>query len=610
MTTPANNMTISLTDPFSGSLTNLWSSSGNGVTNVYQYDVLGRLTTVVASNVVAATYGYDVVGNLQTLRYANGVTNLYQYDSRNRLTNLVWRLHLKNRANFGYTVGPTGNRTALVETVAGIGCTYNWAYDYLYRMTGETFNGTGFAGSPSVTYGFDAVGNRTNRTSTVSGINPRAPTYTTNDWLASDAFDSSGNTTNSGTANYQYDALNHLTNANNGQILITYDGDGNRVSKTVNGTTTYYLVDDRNPSGYAQVLEEYQGSSLSRVYNYGLALVSQRQASSGTISYYGSDGHGSTRFLTDVNGIVTDSYTFDAYGLLLSSTGQGTTNNYLYCGQQFDSDLGFYYLRARYYKPDSGRFWTMDTSEGDTDDPLSLHKYLYCQGSPVNRIDPKGLADFALRIIYAGVDTGTSFGVLGDPETWGGGAAGVWYTLGDDFSRANVVVGPVGESDNLFAAVSGKIASLNLKPGTDRITKITIYGHGAGGYLGTWNNGSSAITLASLQSKTPTPQLSLMKYLNPWTSGHCDVSLQACFQAVDGDGKKMMALMAQLLNANVTGFDDEVAVKGWGNQWTVDSKGNWTMKKGSPFKGSWADVGADMDAIGDFLGDLGSVSMQ
>jgi hypothetical protein len=52
----------------------------------------------------------------------------------------------------------------------------------------------------------------------------------------------------------------------------------------------------------------------------------------------------------------------------------------------------------------------------------------------------------------------------------------------------------------------------------------------------------------------------------------------------------MMALMAQLLGAKVTGWDDEYAVHGWGNEYTVDSKGNWTVKKGKPYKGSWADM--------------------
>jgi RHS repeat-associated protein len=239
------------------------------------------------------------------------------------------------------------------------------------------------------------IGNRTNRTSSIAGIANQSPVYNANDWMTgSDQYDNNGNTTNSASNAYQYDVLNQLTNVNNGQILITYDGDGNRISKKVGGTTMYYLVDDRNPSGYAQVLEEWTSTgtpALSRVYNYGMALISQRQVSGGTVSYYGADGHGSTRFLLNTSGGITDTYTFDAYGLLTASSGS-TPNNYLYCGQQFDTDLGFYYQRARYYKTDSGRFWTMDSYEGDNEDPLSLHKYMYCQANPVNMDDPFGNA--------------------------------------------------------------------------------------------------------------------------------------------------------------------------------------------------------------------------
>jgi len=352
------------------------------------------------------------------------VTNLNQYDSRNRLTNSVWRSVSTALALFAYTVAPTGNRTALAETVNGTSHNYTWSYDYLYRLTSEGLGNLG-----TVNYGFDQAGNRTNRTSSVSGINYQTPTYTANDWLASDTYDTNGNTTASGTANYQYDLLNHLTNVNSGQILFTYDGDGNRMSKTVGGVTTYYLVDDRNPSGYGQVVEEYTGTSLSRVYNYGLALVSQRQVSGGAVSYYGVDGHGSVRFLTDGSGTVTDTYQYDAYGLEVGNTGS-TPNNHLYSGQQYDPDLGMYYLRARYYKPDTGRFWTMDTYGGGNEDPLSLHKYLYCQGNPVNRWDPSGLdPSFTLGGFSVSASIGTTIDALGMPTLTRAFAVAMFRTI-------------------------------------------------------------------------------------------------------------------------------------------------------------------------------------
>ena len=64
-----------------------------------------------------------------------------------------------------------------------------------------------------------------------------------------------------------------------------------------------------------------------------------------------------------------------------------------YRGEQYDSDLGLYYLRARYYNPATGRFMSRDPEDGNTIDPSSLHKYLYGGGDPINRIDPSGRAD-------------------------------------------------------------------------------------------------------------------------------------------------------------------------------------------------------------------------
>ena len=172
-----------------GTLTSLESGTGGGMADAYQYDLQGRLTNVTANGTAAAAYGFDAVGNLQSMRLGSGVTNLYQYDSRNRLTNLVWKLNSTSLASFAYIVASTGNRTALTETLNG-SRTYGWTYDLLYRMTGETMSGIG-----AVNYQFDTVGNRTNRTSTVSGLGNQAFIYNPNDWSNNtDTYDSNGNT--------------------------------------------------------------------------------------------------------------------------------------------------------------------------------------------------------------------------------------------------------------------------------------------------------------------------------------------------------------------------------------------------------------------------------
>jgi RHS repeat-associated protein len=74
---------------------------------------------------------------------------------------------------------------------------------------------------------------------------------------------------------------------------------------------------------------------------------------------------------------------------------RSTPNVYLYLGEQFDPDLGLYYQRARYLSTPTGRFWTMDEFAGNSDDPLSLHKYTYTEDTPANGTDPTGFDDLA-----------------------------------------------------------------------------------------------------------------------------------------------------------------------------------------------------------------------
>jgi len=80
---------------------------------------------------------------------------------------------------------------------------------------------------------------------------------------------------------------------------------------------------------------------------------------------------------------------YDAFGNLIHSTGT-TPNVYLFAGEQYDPDLHLYYNRARYLNTNTGRFWTMDSDEGDLQTPLSLHEYLYAEGDPADNTDPSG----------------------------------------------------------------------------------------------------------------------------------------------------------------------------------------------------------------------------
>ncbi|MCP4976198.1 MAG: RHS repeat-associated core domain-containing protein, partial [Maribacter sp.] len=152
---------------------------------------------------------------------------------------------------------------------------------------------------------------------------------------------------------------------------------------------------------YAQVIAETDDLNTINVeYIYGDDLIGQDRQASG-YSYYLYDGLGSTRYLTDSLGTVTDSYDYDAFGIELNRTGV-TDNDYLFAREQFDSALDNYYLRARYYDPGVGRFTQMDEWMGNNSDPVTLHKYLYANVDPVNTIDPTG--NFGLSDISASLN--------------------------------------------------------------------------------------------------------------------------------------------------------------------------------------------------------------
>ena len=70
-------------------------------------------------------------------------------------------------------------------------------------------------------------------------------------------------------------------------------------------------------------------------------------------------------------------------------------------GEQFDPNTNFYYLRARWMDPNNGRFISVDQFGGYKSIPISLHKYLYGNVSPVNFSDPTGR--FTLSSVMATV---------------------------------------------------------------------------------------------------------------------------------------------------------------------------------------------------------------
>ena len=292
----------------------------------------------------------------------------------------------------------------------------NYTYDNAWRLTNEAISGDPVtANNGNLSYLLDAVANRTSLTSTLAALSNQSFIYDANDRILSDISDANGNTLTSGGKSYTYDFLDRLVTANGGTTL-TYDGDGSRVARNASGVATRYLIDDQTPVGFTEVAEEVVAGLVTRRYAYGMNRISQTLGPN--TSYYLYDGGGSVRALADGGGIVTDTFTFDAFGDLIARSGN-TPNDMLYRGQQIDSELGLYYLRTRWYNSLTGRFLTADKYELDgkllccqaarveaiiTGGPAALashHLFSYANHDPVNWLDRSGESSIAERVLVA-----------------------------------------------------------------------------------------------------------------------------------------------------------------------------------------------------------------
>jgi len=166
----------------------------------------------------------------------------------------------------------------------------------------------------------------------------------------------------------------------------TYNDAGIRTSKTVNGTTTRYVV-----SG-SQILRLTQGQNTMDFYYdeagqvYGLSF-------NGTRYYYLRNGQGDIVGIANTSGAQVVAYSYDTWGKLLSKTANSILadlNPFRYRAYCYDEESGLYYLNSRYYDPVTGRFINADSQVEVGNDLLGMNMFAYCGNDPVNRIDPSG----------------------------------------------------------------------------------------------------------------------------------------------------------------------------------------------------------------------------
>lgn len=342
----------------------------------YTYDDLNRMDLVKDQEEnVLANYSYDAVRRTG-LQYLNGTSVSYEYNDAGWVTALYnTQSDPGDISYFVYTHDQVGNRLTNTSSWG----TQTYAYDDIYQVTAVDYpDGYPF---PDMTYNNDPVGNRDSTVNggTIDYQHNELNEYTSVDWTTFTS-DLRGNLVNDGNQSYQYDLGNRLT-AVNGNIAYDYNPFGLRIAKTVDGTTTSYVLDNNRE------IEEWEDGELQRKFIYGVGIDEPLVMETGGARYhYHYDALGSVQNLTDSTGSLVATYRYDIYGAFQFS-GSTHGNSYTFTSRRYDPESGLSYYRARYYAQGIGRFIQVDPIGYDSMPNL----YTYVTNNPINYYDPLGL---------------------------------------------------------------------------------------------------------------------------------------------------------------------------------------------------------------------------
>ncbi len=314
-------------------------AGGPQETHVYGYDYLHRLTRGRKNDSFGATvrdtiYNLDGAGNRLSLEGFGGPTGPYLLDPTlpqpaDAQVNQYTQTHADAREYDG-----NGNLLGVFSPLAP---PRQIAYDYADRVVSHTDLGTGDA----VTYRYDTLGRRTAKIVTPSGLPP---------------------------------------------VETRYSYDMGWWGKCHN------VVEEQDDTGTTQATYVVKFDDSTRRY----VLHSMRRG--GTDYYYHCDDLGNVMAVTDETGAVVERYEYEDFGKPAFFDGAGAPlagsaigNPYLFTGQRYDAETGWYSFPARYLDPETGRFVTRDPIGTWTDTSALGNGYTYAGNSPWTNTDPTGL---------------------------------------------------------------------------------------------------------------------------------------------------------------------------------------------------------------------------
>jgi RHS repeat-associated protein len=402
-----------------GNLTNCTYPGLRAVQN--GYDFLERLQTVQDQSGNIATYAYAGPSRVHTRSYSNLAQLAVSYDAVRRVNGMTTLRSGSPIDDRSFQWDRASNKTQRKDiTNPAAVLTHDYTYDSQYRMMSSNRTRPGTT-AQLVSYGLDGVGNR----GTVSG-GPDAGTYAmaaggtaedaeVNQYTSTPTdnrgYDDAGNLTGlvgvpsgSPTVALKFDYRNRLIEYRDTSTVPAtvhtyfYDALGRRTSRLwmysaparKQATTTI-----RMPGSLRSTTAP---TTLTATYVYGRGLDAVLTMQRGGVDYfYHTDDLGNVMKITAANGSVVESNEYGDYGRPLDpgtfqpKTTSGIGNPCFFTGARLDFETGFYYMRARYMDPKSGRFVSRDPI-GMWGDLANLgNGASYAGNNPWSTTDPTGM---------------------------------------------------------------------------------------------------------------------------------------------------------------------------------------------------------------------------
>ncbi len=381
--------------------------SNDGVTNETSTDDFGRITqvrTVRSDGKLVFNTDYE---------YANG-------KAENSTTNLVSKYSQSYGSDsvlsYDYSYDANGNITEIKQNGK---LTNKYVYDSLNELKEEY----DYVNKFYINYSYDRAGNLQNKYEQVLDPTYGYPTgtqngntyeYTDTSWKdkltkvngSNISYDANGNPLSYRDGmSFEWENGRILKNINTSDkaIQMSYDSNGMRTQKTVDGVKTNYYYDSNKNlialvKGNDTLLFYYDSDGSATSFSYN-----------GTMYFYVKNLQGDVIRIIDLAGTDVASYVYDAWGNIKDTKGEPTIreiNPIRYRGYVYDTETSLYYLQSRYYDPFTGRFLNADDTAfiGVSGTVLSGNLFAYCENNPVNHIDNYGYVKINIKWLSYAVD--------------------------------------------------------------------------------------------------------------------------------------------------------------------------------------------------------------